>query len=106
MKIDSSLLIFISGQVVSEETQADILDSYYGLAEDEIPVNRSATPEEISSALYEICDSVHASCNPECPVYAANNNSCVESKDDDYDGCDCFKDGYAMKDFLVKAYAE
>ena len=47
--------------------------------------------------LYDICDSVHASCDSECPVYAKNGG--VVNPTSKY-GCSCFKDGRAMLLFL------
>lgn len=51
---------------------------------------------EIKNTLYEICDSVHATCSEDCPVYAMNGGP-VNPKNQ---GCDCFKDGAKMLDFL------
>lgn len=51
------------------------------------------------NALYEVCDAEHASCNPECPVYALNGNKPVNGGEH---GCKCFKDGEAMMRFILK----
>jgi len=54
--------------------------------------------QDINNFFYEICDREHASCNPECPVYAINNKVPNDSKS--RSGCDCFKNGEAMIKFL------
>lgn len=50
----------------------------------------------LRDALYDVCDNVHAACDEECPVYAANGGVV----DDGRGGCRCFKDGKAMLAFL------
>ena len=53
--------------------------------------------------LYEICESTHASCDSECPVFAVNNEVPDTAKDFNVNrGCDCFKNGTAMLEFLNK----
>lgn len=51
---------------------------------------------DICKELYEICDIVHSGCTNECPVYAVHNM--VPSKNGK--GCDCFKCGKAMLDYI------
>lgn len=54
--------------------------------------------EDIYAALFEICDTVHACCDHDCPVYDINDGPV------DYGarGCVCFKNGKAMYEFIVK----
>jgi hypothetical protein len=61
--------------------------------------------EEITNALYEICDREHASCNDMCPVFRLNGSQ-VPDTTNDFDvncGCDCFKNGTAMLKFIIDA---
>lgn len=58
------------------------------------------TNVDIASALYNICDSVHASCDSSCPIYAIHDGVPNEKKGP-Y-GCDFFKNGEKMRKFLVK----
>lgn len=53
------------------------------------------TEEEIHEALCDICDSVHASCDSECPVFELK-------KELNYDlrTCSYFRDGKAMAKFI------
>lgn len=62
------------------------------------------TDELIKEELYCICDSVHASCNNDCPVFKLNGNEVPDTaKNFDINrGCDCFKDGAAMLEFIRK----
>jgi hypothetical protein len=56
----------------------------------------------IYDELYEICDSVHSSCDDSCPVYRLNG-SAVPDTAKDFEanrGCDCFKNGKAMAEFI------
>jgi hypothetical protein len=46
--------------------------------------------------LYEICDNEHATCNPACPVFAANGNHVPMTNGN----CRCFKNGFKMQEFL------
>lgn len=54
----------------------------------------------IPGELYDICDSVHASCDSSCPVYELNGNKVPSSKEE---GCICFKNGSAMFTFIKDA---
>lgn len=60
---------------------------------------KPVTQDDIEDELYEVCSSVHSSCNEECPVYAANGNR-IPNKQRSMAGCDCFKNGAAMLRFL------
>jgi len=62
------------------------------------------TDEDIADDLYEICVRVHASCGSECPVYKKNKGAVGADKPfDENRGCDCFKNGKAMLEFLRKS---
>ena len=50
-------------------------------------------------ALYEICDSIHSSCDSECPVYAIRENI---GNGFEICNCLCFKNGKKMYDFIKK----
>jgi hypothetical protein len=56
----------------------------------------------IVESLYDMCDREHASCNDGCLVYLLNNHSPVNPKRGFQfnRGCDCFKNGRAMFDFI------
>ena len=59
--------------------------------------------KQISDELYEICDSVHSSCDSCCPVFSIYNR--VPDTSHDYKvncGCDCFKEGTAMMNFIIE----
>jgi hypothetical protein len=58
------------------------------------------TEKEIQEMLYEICDSVHASCDVTCPVYEINHGPVNPESNC---GCACFKDGKAMYDFIRRS---
>jgi len=63
-------------------------------------VNKGVDESVLVDELYEICDSVHSSCDEKCPVYVANGNEIPWNSD--MTCCVCFKCGKAMLDFLVK----
>ena len=58
------------------------------------------TERMICDELYEICDREHSSCNYDCPVYALNGYAVPHNNNDTRYGCDCFKNGKAMLDFI------
>lgn len=61
------------------------------------------TKNELIYELYEICDNNHSSCNNACPVYRLNGSKCVNDPPKPFKenrGCDCFKSGDAMYDFI------
>lgn len=66
---------------------------------------KQVTEEQIKDELYEICDRVHSSCDSECPVYRLNNYEVPDTaKDFNVNrGCDCFKSGGNMLDFIRNA---
>jgi hypothetical protein len=62
------------------------------------------TSEGVDERLEDICEEVHSSCNNRCPVFEVNH----EVPDSMHNfkknrGCDCFKDGKAMRLFLLGA---
>jgi len=62
------------------------------------------TDADIATELYEVCYSVHASCDNSCPVYSLNGGvqpGC-EKPFKANRGCDCFKNGTAMMNFIRK----
>lgn len=63
---------------------------------------REVTEDMIAYELYEICDREHSSCNSECPVFSLNGNKIPDTvKDFEVNrGCDCFKDGKKMLEFI------
>jgi len=66
-----------------------------------VKLARGETPseEEIHEAHYDVCDSVHASCGSECPVYYLNGGS-VPHLPGEWN-CSCFKSGGKMRKFIL-----
>lgn len=62
--------------------------------------------QDLAQVLYDICDDEHASCNDDCPVYELNGHSPVGAHKPFHEnrGCDCFKNGHAMLQFVRNAY--
>ena len=65
------------------------------------------TNKEIQNELYEICDREHSNCNEDCPVYKLNGNEppsegIEENETEGNYGCDCFKNGKLMFEFIKK----
>lgn len=60
------------------------------------------TDADLQHELYEICDRVHSSCDSDCPVYQLNGNRVPDTAKDFKvnRGCDCFKSGKAMLEFI------
>jgi len=58
--------------------------------------------KDIENELYEICDRTHSCCDESCPVYRLNGSECPGSDKpfDENRGCDTFKSGKAMYDFI------
>ncbi len=67
-------------------------------------LGKKPTNKEIENQLYEICDSVHSSCDNGCPVYRLNGSEVPDTAKDFKvnRGCDCFKNGSAMRKFIIK----
>ena len=58
---------------------------------------------DLFDELYEVCDRVHASCDDECPVYRLNGGKAPDTyTGPDSSGCDCFKSGKAMAEFIKR----
>jgi hypothetical protein len=55
---------------------------------------QEVTEKDIIYELYEICERVHSSCNPECPVYEVGGGIPYA---EDSTNCRCFKDGEKMR---------
>lgn len=60
------------------------------------------TRKDIEYALYEVCESVHASCDNSCPVYKLMTEEEKEMSLEDGDCQGRFKDGAAMLKFIRK----
>ena len=58
---------------------------------------------DIFDALSDICETVHSSCDSECPVYKLNNNEVPW--DEDFLVCRCLKNGRAMAISIMLAQA-
>jgi hypothetical protein len=71
-------------------------------------VKGSFIEETIEDKLYYICDETHAQCNNNCPVYRVNGSEVPDTaKDFEVNrGCDCFKDGKAMFNFIAEKLQE
>lgn len=63
------------------------------------------TEKDVVDELYEICDNVHSTCDDRCPVYRLNGHSAVGTHKpfEENRGCDCFKNGKAMLEFIRNA---
>jgi hypothetical protein len=61
------------------------------------------TRRDIESMLYDICESNHATCNGDCPVYALNGYKVLDTVHNFKinRGCDCFRNGKTMFDFIT-----
>ena len=67
---------------------------------EKLVLNKDITNEEVEQELLNICNGIHflpSGCNKDCPVYKINNYNRVG----EYDGCECFKDGHAMRMFII-----
>ena len=60
------------------------------------------TDADLEQELHDVCDRVHSSCDSDCPVYHLNGNEAPDTaKDFDVNrGCDCFKNGKKMLEFI------
>ena len=57
------------------------------------------TDRDIEMALYDICDTEHASCSSNCPVFDKIGGFSWREEED---GCGCFKNGRKMLKLLRK----
>ena len=55
---------------------------------------------DVENELLEVCHAVHADCDDSCPVFLLNGSECPDTKTLSGLGCDCFKDGKAMFEFI------
>ena len=55
------------------------------------------TDEDLAEELFDICSSVHSSCNNDCPVYLINKGIPWNK---DYETCIYFKLGNKMLEFI------
>ena len=60
---------------------------------------------DVEDALYEMCDREHASCNDACLVYKLNGSKIPDLLKTSC-GCDCFKDGCTMLNFIKNRLKE
>lgn len=64
---------------------------------------KEITDKDIEDGLYEICENTHSGCDGGCPVFALNNYEVPNTQPFEVNrGCDCFKDGKAMLEFIRK----
>lgn len=56
------------------------------------------TPNDVKNELYDICDTVHSSCDSGCPVY---NIAKEDGEDFQSSGCPYFKNGTRMMNRLI-----
>ena len=63
---------------------------------------RPVDQRTLVSALYEMCDRVHASCDDDCLVYKLNGSKVPDTAHsfEVNRGCDCFKNGQKMMAFI------
>lgn len=60
---------------------------------------------DLEDMLYEMCDREHASCNSDCLVYKLNGYEIPNLLKSNC-GCDCFKNGCAMLNFIKNRLKE
>ena len=61
----------------------------------ELALGHKISDPLLEYALYEVCEREHSSCTSECPVYDLNRGPVNPDS-----GCDCFKNGKAMLEFI------
>lgn len=55
-------------------------------------LRKEISDKDIENVLVEICDKQHSYCSDKCPVFALNVGK--------LHGCDCFRNGKAMLEFI------
>jgi len=94
--MDNIIIKVIKGESISKDELVSgnipLNEFTYSLARNECP-----DQQDLYNALYEVCDNVHASCNPECPVYRLMNKKEREASE-----CPFHKDGEGMYNFIKK----
>ena len=63
---------------------------------------KNSTRRDIEEALFDICDSVHASCDSTCPIYRLRIKDGIDRNQE----CPFFKSGQAMLKELEKRKGE
>ena len=66
---------------------------------EKLVLHEPVTEDEVNDELYEVCSTVHSSCDSECPVFRLNGNQ-ISNTTENLGGCDCFKNGAAMARFI------
>lgn len=64
-----------------------------------LALGETVIDKDIENALEEMCENAHSSCDSSCIVYELNGCRIPNRKDSRY-GCDCFKNGMVMLDFI------
>lgn len=100
------LMKIITGEKLTEqdvrESQNDLQDIDLKL---KVARGQKITDKDLVNELYEVCDMTHASCDSGCPVYRLNGNEAPHTEGEEY-GCDCFKNGTAMLEFIRKKFVK
>jgi len=88
MESDVMLRVINGNRIYDHELGSDLV----------VDLVRGITPSDlvIKDELYEICDSQHAQCNDDCPVFLLLT---LEEKKNFRD-CACFKNSTAMLEFI------
>lgn len=58
--------------------------------------------DSLNTELKELCDENHSCDCSECPVYQCN--AVVPNKENSRWGCDCFKNGEKMRQYIIQSY--
>ena len=65
-----------------------------------LAIGEEVTDKDIEIDLEEICEIVHSSCDSACPIYAINGGKApIDDKNSRF-GCDCFRNGEKMLQFI------
>ena len=99
MNMNVLLEAFVSGNPITEEVVVAELREDEPMRECIAHFVRKEpiTESVVALELFEVCDRVHASCDSSCPVY---HKAAGKLPDTNGTGCDCFKNGKAMLEFL------
>jgi hypothetical protein len=62
---------------------------------EKIAIDIKITDEEIAIELNEICQSIHSTCDSDCPVYRMAGNKMPHGG-----GCECFGNGKMMLEYI------
>jgi len=71
---------------------------------EKLVLGKEISRKEIEQELYYICKREHAFCTEDCPVCRLNDGNAPGSDKpfDENRGCNCFKNGKAMYEFIVE----